>query len=148
MQGITLILPSSIVGLFCNKKSSYQHTTRISPKKGTLVLTHHYHQWDDFKMSKSLRSRHHPPIISLRICRGITPSHILYYLEYFNLNPTTNKFAPALRIEKTGVTIKVNVWKLVPSLLDGSQLQDTFSDLYQRHTRNSNIIQDKIACRW
>jgi hypothetical protein len=49
---------------------------------------------------------------------------------------------------KMSVTLKVNIWSLVPGLLDVSQLQGTCSDVYQRHTRNSNINEDKIACRW
>jgi hypothetical protein len=79
MQGIEHIVPSSMVDLFCNN-NMLTIAKNVFHKKATLVLIHNYHQWAWLKMSKHFQSRHYPPIISLDIRRGITPSHLLHNL--------------------------------------------------------------------
>jgi hypothetical protein len=142
MQGIEHIVSSSMVGLFWNNNilTIAQH---VFHKIVTLVIIHHYHQWAWLKMSKRFQSRHYPPIISL-------DTHRRTYCIIYNTTTSTPQpkkwITSFIQNRKTSVRLWHTVCTLVWGLPDISQLQNTVSDLYQRHTKNSNFIWDKCIC--
>ena len=89
------------------------------------------------------------PRIAIGIRQTTKPPHILHKLEYYNVNYKANIWIRSfMQKRKHSISLECTASMLASVLLDVPQLEDIFSYLYQRHSRNSNFIREKNICGW